>query len=199
MWDGQLTAEPGLHVCLSKDFTVVNRHHDQGNSYKGHFNWGWLTYSEVLFKVGARQHPGKHDAKGAESSTSQSEGCQEKTGFQVARMRVLKVTLTVTHSTSPHLLPKGHTSKWHHSLGEAYSNHHSVYALAWQEAKQTEHRFQMLCMGNVTAPAGQHGPLPPSSAKQPLLETGEKNARAEGMCKCVFYVIRVCKDEKEIQ
>ena len=114
-------------------------------------------------------------------------------------MRVLKVTLTVTHSTSPHLLPKGHTSKWHHSLGEAYSNHHSVYALAWQEAKQTEHRFQMLCMGNVTAPAGQHGPLPPSSAKQPLLETGEKNARAEGMCTCVFYVFRVCKDEQEIQ
>jgi hypothetical protein len=25
----------------------VNRHHDQGNSYKATFNWGWFTGSEV--------------------------------------------------------------------------------------------------------------------------------------------------------
>jgi len=42
------------------------------------FNWGWLTGSEVqsiIIKVGAWQHPGRHSAGGAESSTSSSEGC----------------------------------------------------------------------------------------------------------------------------
>jgi hypothetical protein len=42
------------------------------------FNWGWLTGSEVqsiMVKVGTWQHPGKHGAGGAESSTSLSEGC----------------------------------------------------------------------------------------------------------------------------
>ena len=73
------------------------------------FNWGWLTGSEVqssVIKVGAWQHPGRHGAGGAESSTSSSEGCWQKTGFQAARMRVLKPTPIVTH-----LLQQGHTSK----------------------------------------------------------------------------------------
>jgi hypothetical protein len=55
-------------------------------------NWGWLTGSEVKFiiiKAGTWQHSGRHGARGAESSTSSSEGCQEKTGFQGARTRVL--------------------------------------------------------------------------------------------------------------
>jgi hypothetical protein len=42
------------------------------------FNWDWLTGSEVqsiITKVGAWQHPGRHDAEGAERSTSSSEGC----------------------------------------------------------------------------------------------------------------------------
>jgi len=42
------------------------------------FNWGWLTGSEVqliTIKVGTWQHPGRHIAGGAESSTSSSEGC----------------------------------------------------------------------------------------------------------------------------
>jgi len=47
--------------------------------------------------MGAWQHPGRHGAEGAESSTSSSEDCKEKTGFQVARMRVLKFMPTVTH------------------------------------------------------------------------------------------------------
>jgi hypothetical protein len=40
------------------------------------FNWGWLTSSEVqsiIIKVGAWQHPGRHGAGEAESSTSSSE------------------------------------------------------------------------------------------------------------------------------
>jgi hypothetical protein len=56
------------------------------------FNWGWLTGSEVqsiIIKVGTWQHPGRHGAGGTESSTSSSEGCQQNTGFQAARMRVL--------------------------------------------------------------------------------------------------------------
>jgi hypothetical protein len=42
------------------------------------FNWGWLTDSEVqplTIKVGAWQHPGRHGAGVAESSTSSSKGC----------------------------------------------------------------------------------------------------------------------------
>jgi len=40
------------------------------------FNWGWLKGSEAQFsiiKAGAWQHPGRHGAEGAESSTSSSE------------------------------------------------------------------------------------------------------------------------------
>jgi hypothetical protein len=72
------------------------------------FKWGWLTGSKVqsiIIKVGAWQHPGRHGAGGAESSTTSSEGCKEKTGFQAARIRILKPTPTVTD-----LLQQGHTS-----------------------------------------------------------------------------------------
>jgi hypothetical protein len=68
----------GNAVCLSYGFTAMNRHHDQGKSYKETFNWGWLTDSEVqsiTIKVGAWQHPGRHGAEGAESSMSSSKGC----------------------------------------------------------------------------------------------------------------------------
>ena len=64
------------------------------------FNWAWLAGSEVqtsIIKVGAWQHPGRHGAAGAESSTFSSEGKQEKTNFQASRMKVLKPTPTVTH------------------------------------------------------------------------------------------------------
>jgi hypothetical protein len=63
---------------------AVNRHHFQGDSHKT-FNWGWLTVSEVQFKltvsefmiikVGVWQCPDRHGLGGAESSTSCSEGC----------------------------------------------------------------------------------------------------------------------------
>jgi hypothetical protein len=42
------------------------------------FSWSWLTGSEVqsiIIKAEAWQHPGRHGAGGAESSTSSSEGC----------------------------------------------------------------------------------------------------------------------------
>jgi hypothetical protein len=72
------------------------------------FNWGWLTGSEVqsiIIKVGTWQHPGRHSARGAERFTSLPEGCYQMTGFQAARMRVLKPIPTVKH-----LLQQGHTS-----------------------------------------------------------------------------------------
>jgi hypothetical protein len=53
--------------------------------------------------VGAWQYPGRHGIGGAESSTSSFEDNQ-KTGFQGARMRVLKPMLTMTH-----FLQQGHT------------------------------------------------------------------------------------------
>jgi hypothetical protein len=72
------------------------------------FNWGWLTDSEVqsiVIKVEAWQHPGRHGAGGAESSTSSAEGSQGQTEHpQAARRRVSKPTPTVTH-----FLQQGHT------------------------------------------------------------------------------------------
>jgi hypothetical protein len=66
------------------------------------FHWGWLTGSEgqsIVIKVGAWQHPGRHGAGRAESSTSSSsEGSQRLTGHpQAARKKVSKPTPTVTH------------------------------------------------------------------------------------------------------
>jgi hypothetical protein len=71
------------------------------------FNWGWLTCSEVqsiIIKAETWQHRGRHGTGGAESSTFSSEDCYQNTGFQAARMRVLKPTPTVTH-----LLQQDHT------------------------------------------------------------------------------------------
>jgi hypothetical protein len=88
----------------------VNRHYDTKKTLiRITFNWGWLTGSEVqsiIIKAGAWQHPGRHGAGRAESSTSSSEGCWEKTGFQATRIRVLKLMPTVAH-----LLQQGHPSK----------------------------------------------------------------------------------------
>jgi hypothetical protein len=41
------------------------------------FNWVWFTGAEVqaiIIKAEAWQHPGRHSVRGAESSTSSSEG-----------------------------------------------------------------------------------------------------------------------------
>jgi hypothetical protein len=62
-------------------------------------NCGWLTASEVqsiIIKKGTWEHPGRHGARGLESSTSSYKGLQN-TGFQAARVRVLKPMPTVTH------------------------------------------------------------------------------------------------------
>jgi hypothetical protein len=68
------------------------------------FIWSWLTGSEVqsiIIKVGTWEY----GAGGAESFISSSEGFEEKTGFQGAGMRVLKLTTTMTHFHQ-----QGHTS-----------------------------------------------------------------------------------------
>jgi hypothetical protein len=73
------------------------------------FKWAWLTGSEVqsiITNTGIWQHPGRHGTGGSDNSTFSSEGCQRKTDFQAAEMRVLKPTPTVTH-----FLQQGHTSK----------------------------------------------------------------------------------------
>ena len=88
---------------LSQGFTAVNRHHDQVKSYKEHLIGASLQVQSIIIVVGTWQHLGRHRAGRAESFTSSFEGCQQKTGFQAARMMVLKPTLTVTH-----LLQQGH-------------------------------------------------------------------------------------------
>ena len=83
----------------------MNRHHNQGKSYtKQHLTGAGLQvqrFSPLSSQAGAWQHPGRHGEGGAESSTSSYEGCKQNTGFQAARMRVLKPIPTV-----PRLLQK---------------------------------------------------------------------------------------------
>jgi hypothetical protein len=75
------------------------------------FNWGWLTGSEVqsiIIKLGTWQHPGIVQEKLRVLHLH----LQLLTGFQEARMRVVKPTPTVihllqqdhSHSTRPHFL-----------------------------------------------------------------------------------------------
>ena len=57
----------------------MNRYHDQPWQLlqRTAFHWGWLTGSEVqsiIIKEGTWHHPGRHGARGTESSTSSSEG-----------------------------------------------------------------------------------------------------------------------------
>ena len=99
--------------CLSQGFTAVNWHHDQGKSYKDNIQLG-LAYR---FRGSVHYHQGVSEAVSRQAWCRRS--CQEKTGFQVARMRVLKPIPTVIH-----FLQQCHTSKQCHSVGQAYSNHH---------------------------------------------------------------------------
>jgi hypothetical protein len=42
------------------------------------FNWGWFTgpeFQDTIIKEGVWKPPGRHNADGAESSTSSSEDC----------------------------------------------------------------------------------------------------------------------------
>jgi len=68
---------------------------------------GLALSSEVQFiiiKAEAWQHPGRHDAGGAESSTFCSEG-KQKTDFQADKDEGLKSTSTVTHLPPPRAHP----------------------------------------------------------------------------------------------
>jgi hypothetical protein len=53
----------------------VNRHHDQCKSYKGHLIGAGSEVQSIIIKEYTWQHPGRHGAGGAKSSTSTSEGC----------------------------------------------------------------------------------------------------------------------------
>jgi hypothetical protein len=85
---------------LVKFSIAVKRNHDQDNSYKEHLIGSSLQFqrlSPLSSRQEAWQHPGRHGARGAESSTSCSKGKQEMTGFHAARKKLANPTLTVTH------------------------------------------------------------------------------------------------------
>jgi hypothetical protein len=90
-----------IYTVLVRVSIAVKRHHDQSNSYEEqHLPGAGLqvqSFSPLSSLQGSQQHPGRHGAGGAESSTSYSKGQQEKTGSQAARKRVSKPTPTVTH------------------------------------------------------------------------------------------------------
>jgi hypothetical protein len=65
-----------VRPCLNQGLTAVNRHHDQGKSYKGqHLIGAGLQVQSSIIKARALHHPGRHGAGKAESSISSSEGC----------------------------------------------------------------------------------------------------------------------------
>jgi hypothetical protein len=65
------------------------------------FNWSWLQ--SIIMKVRAWQHPDRHGAGRAESSTPSFESHWEKLGYHVLRKDSFP-------STKSHLLQHGHTS-----------------------------------------------------------------------------------------
>jgi hypothetical protein len=90
---------------------AVKRHHDQGISYKGKHVIGpglqFQSFSPLSSRQEAWQHPGRYnDGDEAESSTSGSEGSQEKTVFrQLGRGSQCAHPCSDTlPSTRPHLL-----------------------------------------------------------------------------------------------
>jgi hypothetical protein len=86
-------------------FTAVNRHHDQGNSYKGQHLIGAGLQDQRFSPLSSRQgHVSVHGTGGAEKSTRRSKGRQEKTGSHMSTRRVSKSTLTETH-----ILQQSHT------------------------------------------------------------------------------------------
>jgi hypothetical protein len=102
-----LGAEEISQISVLVKFTVVKRHHDQGNSYKGQhlIGAGLLVqrFSPLLSRQEAWQHPGRHGAGRALSS----DFIKRKPGadcFQASRRKVSKPTPTVTH-----FLQQGHT------------------------------------------------------------------------------------------
>jgi hypothetical protein len=67
-----------------------------------------------------------------------------KTDFQAARMRVLKAMPIVTY-----LLQQGHTSKQCHSLGQAYTSHHT----------HTSHPFPVRIRDQIGSCSPLHGQM----------------------------------------
>jgi hypothetical protein len=67
------------------------------------FNLPGLQF-QSFSPLSSRQSSGRHGAGGAESSTSSSEGYEQKTPFQATRKKVVKPIPTKTH-----LLQQGHT------------------------------------------------------------------------------------------
>jgi hypothetical protein len=112
-WKIQCQAFPSSdQLCsvtvLVKVSIAVNRHRDQGNSYKGQHLIGAGLQVQRFSPLSSWQHLGRHDAEGAESSTL-SEGKNEKTDSLLARKRVSKPTSTLPPTRS-RLLQYGHTS-----------------------------------------------------------------------------------------
>jgi len=107
--------------CLSQALIAVNRHHDQGKSYKRqHLIGAGLQVQPIIIKAGTWQHPGRHGVREL-SSTSSHKGSQEQT--QHPRRSYREGLHAHPHSdtlplTRPHLLIV-------QLPGQAYANHHS--------------------------------------------------------------------------
>jgi hypothetical protein len=97
----------GEIVAVLVRVSIAEGHHGQGNSYKEqHLTEAGLQvqrFSPLSSRQETWQHPGRHGAGGAESSTSSCKGIQEQTVFQASRPRVSKSILIVTY-----FLKQGH-------------------------------------------------------------------------------------------
>jgi hypothetical protein len=109
-----------LHThCLSQGFTAVNRHHDQGKSYKGqHLRLAYRFRGSVY-------------CQGRRMAASRQAWCRRNWEFYIFIWRLASRQLGCglkahAYSDTPtptrsHLLQQGHT----YSMGQTYTNHHT--------------------------------------------------------------------------
>ena len=99
----------------------MNRHHDQGNFYKGqHLIKAGLQlqrFSPLSLWQEAWQHAGRHGAGGAESSTSLSKGGQEQTfsselGGASEPILIVTLFLQQGHTYSNKVTPPKNATSW---------------------------------------------------------------------------------------
>jgi hypothetical protein len=110
----------------------VNRHHNQGKSYKGQHLIGVSLQVQRFSPVSSRwEHGSIQEGMVQEELRVLCLHMKQLAEYWLpgTKTRILKPTSTMTHLTAirPHLLQQSHTSQQCHSLGQAYTNHHNMH------------------------------------------------------------------------
>jgi hypothetical protein len=115
--------------CLSQGFTAVNRHHDQGKSYKTQHLIGAGLQVQRFSPLSSRWEPGSNQAGMAQADLRVLHLHPKAASGRLTSRWLGWGSYTHTHSDTPiptrsHLFQQGHTFRWCHSLVQGYINHH---------------------------------------------------------------------------